>query len=119
MIRGNDGVIAIVASAIIGCSSPPKIGVTSDEVANPGQEGMPEVKGFLGRGMEGRTPSNGLTLSQTPAPWRDAARMPLPPAAVIGATGGLGVTDNADTVLSDDRDTWNPCFCVDTGPRKC
>jgi hypothetical protein len=116
-MRGIIGVGGIIIS-VIACS-PAKTSTTSDEVVVPGQEGKPRPAAFLGRGVLGRAAWNGLTLGQTPAPWLNATRMPLPPSAVVGATGGLGATDAADTVLSDDRDIWNPCFCADIGPRRC
>jgi hypothetical protein len=119
MRRARLVVVPIAVLAVTGCSRGPATSVASDEVV-AGQEGKPTPASFLGRAVNGRRPTwNGLTLGQTPAPWRDATRMPLPPAAVIGATGGLGQTNAADTVLSDDRDTWNPCFCAEIAPRTC
>jgi hypothetical protein len=49
----------------------------------------------------------GLVPHQTPAPEAISATFPLPPGAVTGATNNM--------VLSDDRDTWNPCACAELG----
>jgi hypothetical protein len=84
--------------------------------APPAPPQLPNPPKFLAW-EEGANQGSGLTRDQLDAaqnkgPWglTSTPPMALPPSPVTA-------TAPQDTVLSQDRDTWNPCFCVDTpGP---